>query len=331
MPKRRPRHITSNLEDWVDIQADRRWPALLIGNGSSQAIWPKFGYPSLVEVADLSDNDREIFTTLESSNFEEVLAALRMSALICRQMGHRHAAIERRYRHIKEALIGAVNQVHVPWLQFSAGSQQAIGRELLRYRRIYSTNYDLLAYWALRGTGNPSAYGDYFWGTGGTFDITDTDAPPSRSMIHYLHGGLHLYRSTDGETFKRSAPQGSNLLDLLGSAHRGVDIPLFVSEASSKAKVRVIRSSDYLSFCLQRLAAEGADTVVFGHSLSEQDAHIVHALLVKRKRFAVALRPARSTRVIAEKARILALLAPRRVRFFDATTHPLGAASVRAT
>ncbi|RJQ86648.1 DUF4917 family protein [Amycolatopsis panacis] len=101
--------------------------------------------------------------------------------------------------------------------------------------------------------------------------------------------------------------------------------PLFVSEGSSKAKLQTIGRSPYLTFCLDSLRRDEGNTVIFGHSLSDEDKHIVDALKngVSRE-FAVSIYPSDDRQwIIQEKARIARMLGEN-ARFFDSTTHPLG-------
>lgn len=100
-----------------------------------------------------------------------------------------------------------------------------------------------------------------------------------------------------------------------------------MSEGTSAAKRRTISQSPYLSFCLQRLRDDSAPTVVFGHSLSGQDQHIVEALVYgPRHQIAVSVYPgADPLDLNHERARIRKVLRQHEVLFFDSTTHPLGA------
>ena len=77
--------ITDELEDWQDTEKSlpEKDRGLLIGNGTSIALWPHFRYASLYEMAkDASKSDhltnREIgvFGALETQNFESVLSAM---------------------------------------------------------------------------------------------------------------------------------------------------------------------------------------------------------------------------------------------------------------
>lgn len=113
--------IDADLENWSNIDADGPWRCLLVGNGASMAVWPRFQYPTLLDQAGLSDEDLLLFDALNGTrNFEVVLNGLRVSRLVCDQLQHDSDEVEERYRTIKEALIRAVNNVHVPWVSIPA-------------------------------------------------------------------------------------------------------------------------------------------------------------------------------------------------------------------
>lgn len=322
-----PDVVDAGLEPWEAVAADGSWPALLIGNGASIAVWPKFEYDSLFLEAHLDATDVELFDALgDTRNFELVLDALRVTRMVCRQMGHDDEAVEQRYERIRERLITAVNDTHVPWAALPEETLVALGTHLLTYDRVYSTNYDLLVYWSLNHVAGKWEVGDYFWNTPDlAFDVHNTEPRwEFNTMVHYLHGGLHLSRTPDGRALKRLATTGS-LLDLLGAEQHGADIPLFVSEGTSADKMRVIRSSDYLSFVHRAFSSDDAPMVVFGNGLGAQDAHLAAAIGAHSdRRVAVALRPDEPLKVVAKKTALLMALPAVEIRFFDATTHPLG-------
>jgi hypothetical protein len=143
-----PRAVNPDLEDWADVEEDGPWPRLLVGNGASMAVWPSFKYSTLFEKADLGDDDLELFDALDGTrNFEVVLDALRVSRLVCDQLEHDADEVDERYEAIKESLIQAVSDIHVPWPSIEPRVLTSIGKALLRHTHIYSTNYDLLI-WA---------------------------------------------------------------------------------------------------------------------------------------------------------------------------------------
>jgi hypothetical protein len=164
------------------------------------------------------------------------------------------------------------------------------------------------------------------------FNPLDTEVWGKDSKILFLHGGLHLLRLPDGRTVKRVAEPSRNLLDLFAdeSAHRPGAVPLFVSEGEAADKLAVIRSSNYLSFALTTLAKSEGPLVVFGHSLSPQDQHLVDVLRNRKTPVAVSLRQAAPRDIIATKANIQNRMGDTPVLFFNSATHPLGDPALRA-
>lgn len=106
--------------------------------------------------------------------------------------------------------------------------------------------------------------------------------------------------------------------------------PLLITEGSSDDKARAIVNNDYLSFAHKRLRRQKLPLVIFGHSLSDEDQHLVDALNVQPRRpIAVSMRP--KTRLVNRRrqAEIRRGLASEDLFFYDATTHPLGEAALR--
>jgi hypothetical protein len=119
--------INHRLEDWNAI-SEEDWPALLLGNGGSIAVWNDFSYAALFDNAPLTDEDCDLFEALgDTSNFEVVLDALRVSRIVCGQLGHAAVEVTDRYESIKEALIATVNEVHIPWTEMPERVLDSIG------------------------------------------------------------------------------------------------------------------------------------------------------------------------------------------------------------
>jgi hypothetical protein len=137
----------------------------------------------------------------------------------------------------------------------------------------------------------------------------------------YLHGALHLCRTADDATAKRRS-EAENLLDSIARPDAG--IPLFVSEGRSTDKERAIRRSDYLSFGNQVFSEDSKPLVIFGHSLSREDKHLLASINQPNRRVAISMLPGRTTSMARHQAELIELLPHARLSFFDATTHPLG-------
>ena len=183
-----------------------------------------------------------------------------------------------------------MHAVHIPWRLVQPSTLAALNQELSRYRTVFTTNYDLLNYWAIQH--RAETISDLFFGDDHSFDLSQ--ATTDKPRLLYLHGGLHLVRNQDGTARKLTSTEGT----LLGSfaINNTIktldDVPLFVNEGPSADKLKTIRSSDYLSFCYDQLLHHGENLCLFGHALGEQDRHIVHALrLAAPKTVAISIYP----------------------------------------
>lgn len=321
--------LDDKLEKWDTLANQHDWSGLLIGNGFSQNIWQKFGYTSLFEEAASADPgsltaaDISLFEKLQTQNFEQVLSALSTAKSVASALGEDFTEIAAREHSIRAALIHAVHSVHIPWASLSEFILDKVCKELSNFASIYCTNYDLIPYWSIMR--DQSAFRDYLWSN--FFDIADTEIWGKKSKFHFLHGGLHLIKSPSGETSKRKAEVGKNLLDIFGETVGG-ETPLFVSEGSAEEKLASIRKSDYLTFVFSCLRQDAGPLVVFGHSLGETDRHIVDAIGAHADRpIAVSIRAEGNIR--QKKAALVKALPNAELSFFDAATHPLGSADLR--
>ena len=319
--------LSGELRSWRQARGSISWASLLLGNGASIAVWPRFEYSSLLARAPLRPHDRDLFDALETSNFESVLNALQVARLLCGQQGHETETSRRRYRSIRRALVAAIQDVHIRYRCLPVSALASLRDTYRTFDTVYTSNYDLLLYWAImvdRGVG----FRDFLWNIGSTFDITDTDVPADVTRIMYLHGALHLYTDSDGVAAKRTAGSRDFLRSIAAST---ATIPLFVSEGRSNRKLRAIRRSDYLSFVYKEFTSDVTPIVVFGHSLADQDAHLREGLNQRDRRVAISLMPDRPSRILGQKARLREFLPRARLRFFDATTHPLGDPGLRVS
>jgi hypothetical protein len=304
------------LDDWDEVKAAGEWPDVLLGNGASCAVSPTFEYKALFEQAHLMPEDEDLFQHLETVNFEQVLTHLRISSVVCRQLGHAHDEVLLRHERIKQALIAAVNKVHVPWSRAMDNSALlAIRAELPAFEAIFSTNYDVLLYWAMNVGGPHPQLADMFWKSGNTFDAFDAES--SRSIVYWLHGGLHLYRNEYGETAKHVSDGIENLLSKLEEGP-----PIYVAEGTAELKLEQIRSSDYLRYAHHVFGQRKAGLVIVGHSLSAYDQHIVDVVR-GRERVAFGVYPQSPEQVAAVCGDIRLRLRGIDLRFFDSKTHPL--------
>jgi len=325
----------ADLEDWNALRAATPIAGLLIGNGASRAVWEDFAYDSLfenartVEEKPLGQSELSVFEALQTRSFEQVLGALKTTSRVNKALAVSSAAPRNRYYAIKEALINTVHAVHIPWRLVQASSLARINRELGTYRTVFTTNYDLLNYWAIQH--DDQGISDLFQGADPSFDpcLEPSDTQTDTTRVLYLHGGLHLVRNQDGTARKLTTTEGT----LLGSfAINNTlktldDVPLLVSEGPVTDKLKTIRGSDYLSFCYQQLLSHSDALCIFGHNLGPQDSHLVQAIRqAGAKTLAISIYPRSAAFIQHQKRHYTKLFEGMDVtlRFFDSKSHALG-------
>ncbi len=326
--------VDGNLPAWDEVSADFDDSGLLIGNGASIAVWKRFAYRSLYSRAQLgiahplTVDDIAVFNQLGTQNFEDVLRSLATTSAVLTVLGHNDAFVTARYASIRTALVEAVHSVHVPWSQvLRANSLVPMRAYLLRHKSVFSTNYDLLVYWAMAASGSRELkhqFLDYIWnGSPPTFDRLRTSLRPARAhntRVFYIHGGLHLYRDQAGRTSKIVGYQG-RLLDQFGT----VVIPEYVSEGTWAQKLAKISQSEYLSYAYESFTAFEQSMVVFGHSLDhDSDGHLIQAMRKwGQRRIAISIVPADQASIKDAKLKYHRALPQATLRFFNSRTHPL--------
>ena len=291
----------------------------------------RFSYNGLYESAFFTPPAEDLFTELGTTNFEQALECIHHAKLTEDSLGTRTNLTVKLYDEVRDTLFGEVTDSHVEWAVMKSRFG-AIAAGVLAHDKIFTTNYDLTLYWSMLQGADSDTWGDLFWNPGAVFDRHNADRfDGRRTLVYYLHGAIHLWRNRAGICGKWTSSQ-SNLLSVLNNYSATSDKqPMFVSEGTSRRKLASIRRSEYLTFCLTELKDDSCDTVVFGHGLGREDAHVLRALNQgPNRRIAVSMHPGRPEKKIQEeKARIVAALDHPRVVFFDSTTHPLGDPTLR--
>lgn len=269
------------IHDWNDISnLGDKWH-LLIGNGFSISINDKFQYKNLLEIVKKNRINKylltiELFDKLETSNFEDVLKAIYHAHIIHDgfKIGDFNlTSIESLYKDVRETLIESIRISHIDYQCISYKTSQ-IANQLLEYKTVFTTNYDLIIYWSVMT--NKFMYRDFFWNNNCEFDILNTELHDSSFIpVYYLHGAIHLRENCYGQIYKILNP--SNLL--IDNEQLQPAFPLFISEGKSDIKMKKIKNNVYLSFCYKKLYSLEGCLVVFGHSLnSDYDGHIINAI-----------------------------------------------------
>lgn len=168
---------------------------------------------------------------------------------------------------------------------------------------IFTLNYDLLLYWTLMHDRllieHPDFPGFLKEEAAEPLETDDGCRVPDEDLdaeyvtwdaesshvqnIYFLHGALHLFdygAELQKKCWERSG--GTPLIDQIRAALNEGRFPLFVSEGRSSGKLDRILHSTYLAKCLRyfRSACDQikAALFVFGHSLAENDAHVLRQI-----------------------------------------------------
>ena len=326
-------YFDKKLFDWNDIKNGYEGYGIFLGNGFSQNIWKNFGYTSLFHLASngefktkspLEMSDINLFRQLKTENFETVLSALVTCKLVLKALKQCTKLLDDRERSIRNSLICAVLDMHVTKRSIPDRVLEQISSELLKYSSIFTTNFDLLIYWSIMH--NTELFCDYLWS--GKFDRSNSDIWQGKKPIHYLHGGLHLCRYPDGSTGKRKWRSGTILSQF--ELTSGEMNPLFVADGTSHLKVSSINESDYLRFLLEKFQNYEGPLVIFGHSLSEGDKHIVDIICSKNRSIAISVHGSEDIR--KRKSEVVSQFLQTKnnrvdesgIQFFKSETHPLG-------
>jgi len=328
---------TGELVPWSDIFTDYDGAALLLGNGLSRNVWEPFGYRSLYEEAQASGLPPEcqtLFAEHGGTNFERVLAALRIAIHIADTLHMDRAPMLATYQEVKRALGRAVRAVHLPREDVPDEPLRRMREVLAHQQVVFTTSYDLLLYWAMGYGGTYAPFVDLFRAEGRcAFDPDWTFVTEDQVPVYYLHGALHLLVEGTGTTVKLTW-NDRTLLEQFGEPipTDPEARPLLITEGSSQDKLAAIQDNRYLEHALDRLRGWKAPLVVFGSGLSEQDDHLVAAISENPDRpVAVSMLQDNRRALVKKQSDIYYRLIAEQLIFFDASTHPLGSPELRVS
>lgn len=281
---------------WIK-RADDGGPQVLLGNGFSRA-WRNrtFAYTSLLEAAQfpgLSVDKDELFGALGTSDFEEVAERLQSAALVAEvyELADEDYISDVRgdAEIVKAALANAIASTHPASRHELPDDEVRVVRDFLsKFTEIYSTNYDLLTYWAtirneVGGPMVPTRDGFEYRDATRAGELMWKEYPSQgEQQVFYLHGALHLYDEA-GVTRKLKSVDG-RLIDQVRANLDDNVFPLIVTEGSEAQKAARIAASPYLASAFARFRRASGGLVVLGLSMSENDGHIMGALESKESR-----------------------------------------------
>lgn len=294
------------LRNFTDAIADSEQFSkrhLLLGNGFSIACRADiFHYGSLFAQADFAAVPEviEVFAALDTQDFEAAIRALENAASILPAYApHDAGSVAKMIGHagaLKEILVQTIagNHPHIPseipdekfWAcrrflaNFLAGDKAGC---------VFTLNYDLLLYWTLMHDDMPfespvdlsinDGFGNDEDAPDAEYVVWHGETNAHSASVIFLHGALHLFDSGNELLKYTWVRKGVPLIEQARSAlHKGA-FPLFVAEGTSGQKKTKIRHNAYLYQGFKQFTAnvqQGKHCVfIFGHSLAENDDHIL--------------------------------------------------------
>ena len=287
---------------------------LLLGNGFSIACVPTiFSYNSLFAQADFSDMPEveHVFKKLNTTDFEIVIKVLEFGSQILPiykpEVSEAIELMKSHAQQLKERLIETIAKNH------PANSSELEEKKLIACRSFLSNfiqvggyvfylNYDLLLYWTLMNSIDKpdqhlkcnDGFGRDSFISGDHIEFSNYLAWQGKSKgqnIHYLHGAIHLFDSSDHLEKFSWIDSGVTLIDQAKQALSQGKFPLFVSEGDSEKKLHRINSVPYLHYSYDSFKGvvkgglgKVANTCLFtfGFSFSENDRHIFNEIATGR-------------------------------------------------
>lgn len=304
---------------------------LLLGNGASCAFSNTYAYSSLSEVAKsaLPGGLQDLLDALGGDfewAMEQVQAKIagdELEAGVDALLATDEEQLTKYIGLLRTALVRAIRDTNASLnADFAnAASLQAVTNKLdaawaflRQFRSVFTTNYDLLLYYALM-----RAYrrGEL---TGWRDGFTIRDALALRftkflgghyKEVFYLHGGLHLFTEivapeTHTKKWRRGgdAENPADQTSILARVELALEqgkFPLVVTEGTSAGKVALVAASPYLKLCHEVWKKLDGNVFVYGHSLSDRDAHIMEELAKNPKVLSVTATYRNSRQTIVDR------------------------------
>jgi hypothetical protein len=215
---------------------------------------------------------------METKNFEKVIRALEDASVIEATYGNAEQAarLVRDAELVRKDLITAIQAAHPTHLDKMMGMIPTCVEFLNPFKRVFTTNYDLLLSWVVITSGGK--FGDGFFSAKDVDGFRGPFLEDRHCNVYNIHGGLQLFVRNDGELDKRLAGADGGI-DAIGQTIAQQNrFPLYVAEGSTGSKQRRISESRYLTLCFQRLKESSGCFFVYGSSVGDNDAHIYEAL-----------------------------------------------------
>jgi len=278
-------------EEAIGHAKEERLVHALLGNGFSRACFDDiFSYDALFDRADfqsLSEHCQSAFDELKTTDFEEVIRALRVASIITSVYHPDKPGSSARMAadadQLREVLVNAIAGSHPDWPgEIDAESYAACKIFLANFERVYTLNYDLLLYWTfMQDEIEPDLQCDdgFRHADDGEEEYVTWEVDQSYDQkVYYLHGALHLFDSGTQLQKYTWSRTGVRLIDQIRAALENSKFPLFVSEGTSEEKLTRIKHHGYLHRGIASIGSITGSLVIHGMSFGPNDNHVIRIL-----------------------------------------------------
>lgn len=274
------------IHPWFEL-ASRYNGTILLGNGASIAVSPRFAYRSLLEHVtqreSLAEDVRRLFDFFTTEDFELILRIVWQATNVNKSLQIQDERTHEAYVRIRECLIQAVREVHPEHYEVNEHLPY-LYEFLKKFDTVISLNYDLIVYWVMAyglDINDRHRFKDCFL-TRGLFEqdwqrLRGTYGnEQSNTLVFYPHGSLLLCRNRV-EQERKIHIRGAGLLESILELWQSEEVvPLFVSEGTYSQKINSIQNSFYLSTVYREvLAYQRESLVILGWGMGEHDVHLL--------------------------------------------------------
>jgi hypothetical protein len=292
---------------------------ILLGNGFSLNFSETLRYRNLFDsfITTASNETQSLFKEFTTSNFETVLQHIDSTTRVLNSIHKKCSELDFFKSEIRQGLIDSIHRIHPTPDQIDQNLIRWIGPQIIRFKDIFTTNYDLFLYYvvleALYPGTDDKKFGDYFYYLffgNEEFNLFNPGDEQNTHHVYYLHGALFLFEN-GLNTLKIKKDEEHWLINKITEEINKGNYPLFISEGTSIRKQKEIQANYYLSYCLRNFSEpEEKKLVVFGQSLNEQDNHLVKIIDDAYEKVAISINPDSKNNlkeIKAEKHRLSAL------------------------
>lgn len=270
----------------LDAKGNSKNISILLGNGFSMGYDPRrFSFTNLLESAKQNNiipansNLLRIFKSLETADFERVIKVLEDGKLVAQIYGapFNIENVECDIVALKNHLVDTIMNNHPDKsVDIPKVKSEKCAEFLEKFDKIYSLNYDLLAYWVILQN-NLGKFTDGFGESEYEDDadyVVHKDSYQVSNKLLFLHGGLHIFdNKTEIKKLTFCRPNEPLKNQIMRNLSKNV-YPVFVSEGTSEAKLEKIMHNSYLNSCRKSLGTQGGTLFMLGTALKSNDEHI---------------------------------------------------------